>query len=236
MAPNKPSGRKKTKVRPRATIPKGLTTPVSVGAVISKRDPALVNSGNSVTITNTERFSDVGTSSTSGSYADAVIPIIPTSFPWLATAASCYSMWEWESIEVFYIPQCSTTTNGLVGMAYIYDPRDGPITSMNRLSALSNAVLNPPWAGSEGAMSLYTNKVNPNAVCMRPDRKVYRQAFKYISGSTFSGLSNADQLIYCNLWIDTATANSTSLSTVVGGLYCKYKVRLRDPTYPSANN
>jgi len=236
MARNKPRSKKKTPGKPRATIPKGLSSPVSVGAIISKKDPQLTNHGNSVTIVNTERFSDVGTSSTSGAYADAVIPLIPVSFPWLATAASCYSVWEWLSIEVIYIPQCTTNTNGLVGMAYIYDPRDGPITTMNRLSALSNAILNPPWAGSDGAMSLYTKNTHPNAICMKPDDKVYNQPFKYVTASVFNGLSNADQLIYCNLWIDTATANSTSLSTVVGGLYCKYKVRLRNPTYPSANN
>lgn len=223
-------------MKPRATIPKGLSSPVSVGGIISKRDPTLVNLGNSVTITNTERFSDVGTSSTSGSYTDAVLPIIPATFPWLVTAASCYSTWQWESVEVFYIPQCTTTTNGLVGMAYIYDARDGPITSMTRLSALSNAVLNPPWAGSEGAMSLYSNKVHPNAICMRPDPKVYKTAFKFIAATTFTGLSTADQLIYCPLYIDTATANSTSISTVVGGLYCKYRIRLSNPIYPSVNN
>nr|UHS72187.1 MAG: putative capsid protein [Gammacarmovirus sp.] len=226
----------KIRLKSRTTIPKGLSVPMSVGGVIAKRDPIFANTGNSVTITNTERFSDVGTSATSGAYADAVIPMIPSAFPWLSGAAVNYSKWQWEYLEVIYIPQCSTTTNGLVGMAFLYDPRDGPITSMSRLSSFSGSVLNPPWAGSEGATSLHTPKNHPNAITMKPDSRVYKDLKPYIAATTFNGLSQADQLLYCPVWIDTATANSTSLSTVVGGLYLKYRIMLRDPLYSLANN
>lgn len=235
MAPNKRMS-KKTRSKPRATIPKGLTTPVSVGGVVSKRDPTITNLGNSVVITNSERFTDVGTSATAGNYVDAVLPVIPAAFSWLGGVAPNYARWQWESLEVFYIPQCSTTTNGLVGMAFIYDPRDGPITGMNRLSAFSNAVLNPPWAGSQSASLLHTGKVHPEAIMMKPDPKVYKDVKPYISFANFTGLSNADQLIYANLWIDTATAGSTSTSTVVGGLYFRYRIRLTDPIVSSINN
>lgn len=235
MAPNKKMS-KKTQSRPRATVPKGLTSPVSVGGIISKRDPKITNLGNSVVITNSERFTDVGTAGVAGNYVDSVLPLIPSAFAWLSGVAQNYTRWQWESLEVFYIPQCSTTTNGLVGMAFIYDPRDGPITSMSRLSVLSNAVLNPPWAGSQGASLLHTGKVHPEAIVMKPDPKIYKDTRPYISFTNFTGLSSADQLIYASLWIDTATANSTSTSTVVGGLYIRYRVRLSDPIVSSINN
>nr|UHS72345.1 MAG: putative coat protein [Gammacarmovirus sp.] len=237
MAPVKnKSKRKQARVRSRTSVPKGLTAPLSVGGVIAKTDPLFASTGNSVTITNTERFSDVGTSATSGAYADAVIPMIPSALPWLSGAAVNYSKWQWEYLEVLYIPQCATTVNGLVGMCFLYDPRDGPITSMTRLSNFSGSVLNPPWAGSEGANSLHTAKNHPNAISMRPDARIYKDLKPYIAVSTFNGLSSADQLLYCSAWLDTATANSTTLSTVVGGLYLKYRIKLRDPLYSVANN
>lgn len=232
---NSKKNKKTIKVK-MVSVPRGLTAPTSVGSVQVRRDPVLKNVGNAVVVQNCERFSDVGTSATAGNYADAVLPMIPTLFTWLGGVALNYTKYAWESLEVFYIPQCSTTVNGLVGMAFLYDARDGPITSMNTLSTLSNAVLNPPWAGYEGVSMLSAGRVHPNAIMTRPDPKIYREDKPIITYSTFTTLSPADQLIYTSCYLDTATANSTSLSTVVGGLYAKYRVRLSNPIRSSVNN
>lgn len=229
---------KKNKSRSRDAIvlPRPISAPVTMGVVVKKSDPVVTSVGSdSVIVSNTEWFSDVGTSASAGTYVDSVVGLIPTHLTWLGGVALNYSKYRFLSLEVFYIPSCGTTTSGSVGTAIIYDPRDGPITTMRRLSNISRSVICPPWAGYEGAACFQGRKVT-NCVKVEPDPRIYRDDLPVIGSTVFGGLSDADKLLYCRAWMVTATAGSTSTSLIVGSLYARYRVQLRDPISSLVNN
>lgn len=209
-----------------------IMEPLSKSFVMRPRQPEFKSSRGSVVISHCEEISNVGTSATAGAYVDAVIPIMPTSFPWLGSQALGFSNYRFTELHLSYVTQTATTVTGRQGMAFIYDPSDGPVTSMSTLSAIKGAIISPVWAGGQG----YGIDGRDSDVVTGPDIARMRVTRRVKGLGAFNSLSNSDKLLFCNSWLITATQGSSSLSLVVGAIYARYTCVLSDPLPASINN
>lgn len=218
----------KTAARQPSRVP--ISAPVSQQYVLRQPKMKFASRKDGLVFSNTERFTQVGTSGSASTYVDALVPIMPSRLSYLSGIASNFGTYRWKALKFTYVTTTATTTIGQHGMAFIYDPADGPVTSLTQVAALQGSVLHPLWAGNQG-YGRGTRSIGD--ICTSPDKSKYDVSCKYKSTSAFSALSLPDQLLFCPVWMLTATDGASLTSQIVGQIYVDYTVELSDPV-PSA--
>lgn len=233
MAPNKSKTKsaRRDKSRKLENEVRMISAPISRGVVMKQLGPRqkIEQTNTGIMVSSTEKLTNVGTASLANSYAGTILAIAPFAPIWLSALSVCYSRYRWESLEVVYIPQCSTTTTGVGVEAFLYDSNDTGFPTVASGASIQGAVVHPLWAGSEGAMTLHANKTHPGCISAKCDLSGLRDFMPVITAATYLGLSTPDKNMYCKTYLLTATEGSTSVSTTVGALYLKYRISLRDP-------
>lgn len=96
----------------------------------------------------------------------ALNPGLITSFPWLSLEALTYEMYCWNALRFVYVPSCSTSSTGSVGMAIDFDSQDNVPQTETEFSSNMDAVSCSPYE----SVTYNTNRMNfvrqfPNKFC-----------------------------------------------------------------------
>lgn len=128
-----------------------LRAPAAVGRVTGSgitgdRVPTMRSTGRNMTVTHTERFASVVT--TSGNVevrSYSLNPGVSTCFPWLSDVANRYEKYKFRMLEFHYIPQ-SAAAAGTVSLAFDFDPNDDPPNTMQQANTYHDYVTASIWA------------------------------------------------------------------------------------------
>lgn len=141
----------------------------------------------------------------------SVQPANPVMFPYLSGLAKLFESYDFERLQIDYVPRCSTATAGFVAMAVDYDAKDAAPSSKTSLMSYHGAVASSPWQ----ACSL---------ICDRRDlHKMGRQLYTRLSSITSTDSKTYD---VGNLWLAVGGQGSAAQ---VGEVYVTYTVRLSTP-------
>jgi len=81
--------------------------------------------------------------------SDLVNPGFDSLFPWLSPQAEAWEKYRFRKLKFIYVPTCSTSTPGRVGMVFDYDPEDGEPLGERPFMNMFGAINFPPWQKSE---------------------------------------------------------------------------------------
>ena len=106
-----------------------LSAPAANGTYVKHGRARMKNAGAGMRVTHREYIEDV-TFGGSGLYLNVIAePINPGNrllFPWLASIASRFETYRFNSLKFIYEPQCGTDTDGTVMIAVDFDAIDPP--------------------------------------------------------------------------------------------------------------
>jgi len=141
-----------------------------------------------------------------------VQPANPVMFPYLSGLSKLFESYDFERLQIDYVPRCSTATAGFIAMAVDYDAKDAAPSSKTSLMSYHGAVASSPWQSC-------------SLICDRRDlHKMGRQLYTRLSSTT----ANTDTKTYDvgNLWLAVGGQGSAAQ---VGEVYVTYTVRLSTP-------
>lgn len=119
----------------------GGSAPVAVGTTTNKRSPRYLASGG-VRVANTEFIQDLAVDT---QLALDINPVAGSTFAWLGRIASSYEIFRIHKLVFRYTPICSSSTTGVVVMAFDYDASDAPPTSKQAMSAYDGSTRGNVW-------------------------------------------------------------------------------------------
>nr|UHS72190.1 MAG: putative coat protein [Tombusviridae sp.] len=207
-----------------------IPVPASVGGVMRMPEPVYTGKGNKLTVTHCEPFVVRAMTATAGSATlnYGTSPLIPSSCTFLSGVASNFGKWSWKKLRIFYVPACSTSTDGEISMGTYYDRSDAVTATFVQVAMMEGGVSFPPWGGgpSRGMQSISTT-IN----CDDFDKPKYA----YIGTTAFAALSATDQNSYCPVSLATATQGSNVAIAVPGRFWVEYTCQLLEKIVPGLN-
>lgn len=195
----------------------GTGPPTAIGTGVIAQSPRIVGGTQKVaSFSNTEYVTDVSAlaiGATTGAIQSVTLnPANSVLCPWLSRIAAGYELYRFRRLSMIYTPTCSSTTAGMVVMAYDYDATDAPPTTKQTLSGYEGAVRGNVW-----------NRQTSNFV---PTANWYYTGLT----STTSGPPGTDQKFYdCGKFL-FGVFNQTA-SGPVGELSVSYTVEFAKPEY-----
>jgi hypothetical protein len=211
--------------RNRARIPKGVSgtmqMPVAVGNVFSNTQRAVVrNMGRGIRIVNREPIGSMSTLG-SGSFSTAWLDPNPgdtKSFQWLSKEALGYERYKWHSLRLVFVPECTTTTAGVIAVTTDYDPNDTAPTSITNGLQNENSMQLAPWTPAR----------SPDFITPDLKRADYRLIYHGdMSKADTNTIGTSDYVLYNFLSLFLCQGGGTN--TVVAGVFwAEYDVELVD--------
>lgn len=142
---NKPKGKKARKtVRPYTKV----ANPISVGSVQKATQPRVTATAKSCRIRHRELMDIIDMSDTFEARAYRINPGVGATFPWLSGQAQGWEQYKFHSLQLRYLPTCSTTEPGVVVMFVDYDPTDSAPTTVRDAMTNATATAGPVRNGS----------------------------------------------------------------------------------------
>lgn len=187
--------------------------PVALGRVRRSQRPKVrsLGDGGDVIISHREYINDIAGSVAFSSNTFAVNPGLPETFPWLASIASRFESYVFDSICFKFETEKSTSTNGSVLGAIDYDASDIAPVNKTQIMSYRHATRSQTWEDFD--MSALAEDLHK------------RKSYFVRIGSL---AANQDVKLYDtgNFFICTQGQADT---TLVGELYVEYIVRLMTP-------
>lgn len=206
---------------------KVLRAPASRGGINRSSNAIIVNNVDMMVITHREPFTTIPLT-VGGVLNYQRVAIAPLIFPYLNGLASNYSMYKWVKLHFYYVPSCSTSTEGEIALGLVYDRQDASSASFTQVATMTGGVSSTPWGGGprygSEAISVTTN-------CNLFPLKYYN----YMAAAAFSALSLSDQNSYCPVSLCAASQGSTDAVALAGRVWCEYKVELVHHITPGIN-
>lgn len=155
------------------------------------------------------------------SFAVNVFPLVPTIVPGsrLAQLALTFSQFRIISTTVSYVAQAPSTIDGRFVMAYAFDTRENPPTTLNQIVQTARSVYGPLWRNHNARLPRASSEKRRYAVIARDD---------------LLNLSPEDQQQYVPAVCIFANGES-SASSRVGNLVWHYKIQFFNPLSPEAD-
>lgn len=211
---NKPKGKKvKKTVRPYSKV----ANPISVGSVQKATQPRVTANAKSCRIRHRELMDIIDMSITYEARAYRINPGVGATFPWLSGQAQGWEQYKFHSLQLRYLPTCSTTEPGVIVMFVDYDPTDSAPTTVRDAMTNATATAGPVRNGS---------LVNTNTVALLGGLKA-----KYVE-TQLSGPSDPRSTDSGTFYIVTDGGNNVQ----VGAVWIEYDVEFMYPqrSTPSA--
>lgn len=136
-----------------------------------------------------------------------VNPGIPRTFPWLSTLANGFEKFEIRSMQVHYVPICSTAENGTLLMYPEYDVKDPVLDQVSQILNMEGAVSGALW--------------KPHTMTIQP--KKFNQVKAYLISSQYE--IPEDILLYNPVNINIGVKGAGD-SIDVGMLYIDYEIEM----------
>jgi hypothetical protein len=197
------------------------TAPVAMSIQMPHREQKY-NGKTSLTISHREYVGDIvstGTTFNCSSFA-TLMPGDPCSYPWLSKIAASFAKFNWRKARLMYVPTCSTTTGGVVIIAFDTNAQRTTPTSKVALLEYESSCRGAPWAANsmdckgmnQKLYSFYGNQPNSNETGAVTSTSTYLNVDikTYSAGQIFVGLDG----------VSTGT---------VGELYLEYEVEFSEP-------
>jgi len=224
----------KTKANNNKTV---IKTPVKLPAAMSivrrRNNPNITSNQDVLRVRFSEYVTQLTTSGTAGGFKLDDAYVYPTGLTWLGGLAANYSKYRFRSLEFEYVPNCSASTAGRVGMALSYDPADRDPANMANVLARSHNVTGPLW--SPLRIKVDVSKFQ-TPICYVASIAQITSLVSDIGATptTAAQLNSCNTLILrspvvCNIATDGGPA-----STGVGSVMIHYDIELIDPV-PSAS-
>lgn len=155
------------------------------------------------------------------SFAVNVFPLVPTIVPGsrLAQLALTFSQFNIISSTVSYVAQAASNIDGRFVMAYAFDTRENPPTSLNQIVQTSRSVYGPLWRNHNARL---------------PRRSSEKRRYAVIGRDDLLALSPEDQQQFVPAVCLFANGESSATSRV-GNLIWHYKIQFFNPLSPEAD-
>lgn len=129
---------------------------VSRGITVKHAKPAITTKGGVVRISHKEYFGDITSGAVANVFEIAAYPMNPgisTLFPWLSQIAMRFDKYRFVSLRVLYEPRTSTTTSGVIHMAFDQDANDMPPDDSLEALSYEDSLTTPVW--KEAALPIH---------------------------------------------------------------------------------
>lgn len=190
-----------------------MSVPAAVSQVRRNTKPKFSRSknGRDVLVSHREYIGRVNGATIFANASYPINPGLPQTFPWLSSMAPLYESYKFESLRFEYVPACSSSTAGTIGMGVDYNPSDPLVQDEVQLLNWEQAVSGSSWT--------------PNK-CVALREEISKRSTYYVRTG---GLAAGQDI---NLY-DTGNLQICSLGQVdtssVGQLFIDYRVRLMTP-------
>lgn len=151
-----------------------------------------------------------------------VFPLIPTIVPGsrLANMAASFSQYQIISSTVEYASQAPSNIDGRVVLAFAFDTREAPPTTLNEIAESAGATYGALWK---------------NHRCRLAPRSSEKRRYAVVSRADLLAMDPEEQQIFVPAVSLFATGDSTATSANrCGTLFWRYKIRFFNPIYPAA--
>jgi len=197
-----------------------ISIPASQGTIRRVKDPQFAPSGKGgdVIVSHMEYVADVSGSVAFAANQFTVNPGLAGSFPWLSAIAPNYESYRFESLEFEFQTTTNNQATGNIALFLDYDPADPAPTEKRQVLNSDSSVDGPVWSLS---IKHHSKKENLNK----------RSSYLVRSGVVNAG---ASLTLYDvgNLFVCT---QGQAGATVIGELFCRYRVRLMTPQMLSSS-
>lgn len=130
--------------------------------------------------------------------ARAIIPINNELTPWLTAESQQYGKWRPESIRVSYTPSCSSSTNGSIAIAPIYDTlsqNERTNAGISSIMSAEGAVSGPVWSNTLAASWDCSKIPDPWMEVLPQDPAIARRAIGFFYVITDGPHQNLGRLV-----------------------------------------
>lgn len=195
--------------------------------------PKLQSTERGVVVSNTETLGNIYIPASSTAWS-VVVPINPVLFPWGKTVAKNYSRYRILSAKLSYVPQCPTTSSGVVDMGLFYDFEDAQTwitTGSDTLTACGDFASGPPYAG--GAIcSSGSNLHDDNWFGLVVDTKRAHRSYPWLIIDPSHTASEGNQKNAATLGVRIA-GEVIATDRYYGRLFLSYSIEFIDPVSPT---
>jgi len=193
---------------------KTVSIPASQGTIRRARDPQFASGGRNgdIIVTHEEYVGDVNGSISFNASKYAVNPGLSGTYPWLAAIAPNYESYKFESLEFEFRTTTNNQATGNVALFLDYDPADPAPANKREILNSESTMDGPAWSIS---------------ICQRSKRENLNKRTTYlVRQGAVSGTSSLTLYDVGNLFVCT---QGQAGATVIGELFCRYRVRLMTP-------
>lgn len=237
---NNNNGNGKAPMRSRGyatTTARAVKAPAAGGMIVTRPYiPRMRSTPNSVIVKNTELIQNV-TLPAAGAFGTFNLPLIAGLPSWLTALGDLFSKYRWLRCSLVWVPQCPTSTSGLITAAIVYDWNDAAPSSSVQLSQCYKSISFPPYAGFEGTNALHSASNNvPGAVTLELDtNRVEKPWYSTINNAAFAPLAANIKNIYSPAVVQVTVEGGPAAATVAGNFYIKYEIEFIEPVNPTMN-
>lgn len=215
----------------------GVYAPAAMGGITSKQKSALplqAGMGRQMLVQNYELVSAFPTQDAVAVFKKSALTVNPglvATFPWLSAIALSYSKFCFKFLRFIYVPQVSTSTNGVVFIDILYDASDAKPTTLASVAQSESSSIGPAWQGGGiNAEKAFRKDLGiDEMIFVDVDCNAWSQKYYYVRKN--AGLDADSQPAVVCFGNDA----SVPALTTPGALYAAYVVEFKEPLDPTTN-